>query len=54
MASVAILLSYITGLNLKDYDLQAYGQPWWVRPIEFGMIGLALLWDLASRRREPL
>ena len=56
-ASVAILLSYITGLNLNDYDLQAYGQPWWVRPVEFGAIGLALLWDLNSRRdtaRGPL
>ena len=50
-ASVAVLLSYITGLNLNDYDLQAYGQPWWVRPTEFGVIGLALLWDLSSRRR---
>ena len=50
-ASVAVLLSYITGLNLNDYDLQAYGQPWWVRPVEFGAIGVALLWDLESRRR---
>ena len=49
-ASVAVLLSYITGLNLNDYDLQAYGQPWWVRPAEFGAIGLAFLIDLKSRR----
>lgn len=49
-ASVAILLSYITGLNLNDYGLQAYGQPWWVRPIEFGAVALALLCDLWSRR----
>lgn len=50
-ASVAILLSYVTGLNLNDYSLQAYGHPWWVRPLEFGLIGIALFWDLM--RKQP-
>ena len=49
-ASVAILMSYITGLNLNDYSLQAFWQPWWARPVEFGAIGLALFYDLRSRR----
>ena len=30
-ASVAVLLSYITGLHLGNHEMQAYGQPWWVR-----------------------
>lgn len=51
-ASVALLLSYVTGLNLNDYSLQAYGHPWWVRPLEFGLIGIALIWDLMRRKPE--
>ena len=54
-AASAVLLSYVTGLNLNVYDLQAYQQPAWVRPVEFGLILLALVWPavsaLTSRRR---
>ncbi|MDE0452952.1 MAG: glycosyltransferase family 87 protein [Gammaproteobacteria bacterium] len=50
-ASVAVLLSYVTGLNLGDYGMPAYGHPWWVRPLEFGAIGLALLWDVLRIQR---
>ena len=50
-ASLAVLLSYITGLNLGDYDLQSYQQPVWVRPVEFGLILMALAWDGLHRRR---
>ena len=50
-ASLAVLLSYITGLHLGDYDIQAYGQPWWVRPVEFGIILIALLFDGLRRLR---
>lgn len=49
-ASVAALLSYITGLHLNDYEMPAYGQPWWARPIEFGVIGVALLFDWRHAR----
>ena len=30
-ASAAILLSYVTGLNLQDYAMDPYAQPGWVR-----------------------
>ncbi len=53
-ASVAILLSYIIGLNLPDYTLQPYAQPLWVRGLEFGLIGLALAVDLTLRRRRKM
>ncbi len=53
-ASAAILLSYMTGLNLPDYTLQAYAQPLWVRGLEFGLIGLALAVDLSVRRRRKM
>lgn len=44
-ASVAVLLSYVTGLHLGDFDLVPYQQPAWVRPVEFGAILLAGAWD---------
>ena len=51
-ASVAVMLSYITGLTLGDYGMQAYEHPWWVPPLEFGVVGLALLWDLVRNQRS--
>ena len=51
-ASAAVLLSYVTGLNLDDMRLEPYGHPWWVRPVEFGMIGLALCWDATRRSKR--
>ncbi|MCY3590049.1 MAG: glycosyltransferase 87 family protein [Acidobacteria bacterium] len=53
-ASAAILLSYMTGLNLPDYTLQPYAQPLWVRGLEFGLIGLALAVDWTVRRRRKM
>lgn len=53
-ASASVLLSYMTGLNLDDYGLQAYQQPTWVRLLEFGLILPALVYDLSRRRlRSP-
>jgi len=51
-ASAAVLLSYVTGLNLPDYTLQPYEQPVWARGLQFGLILLALAADLAVRRRK--
>ena len=51
-ASVAVLLSYVTGLNLGDLDLEPYETPAWVRPVEFGAIALACVWDLRRRARR--
>ena len=53
-ASVAVLLSYVTGLNLPDYTLQPYEQPVWVRGLQFGLIFLALAADFAARRRKGM
>ena len=50
-ASVAVLLSYITGLHLGDMQLAPHQHPAWVRPVEFGAILLACAWDLQRRRR---
>ena len=49
-ASIAVFLAYVTGLNLNGGDLQPYQQPAWVRPLEFGLILLALAYDLMRRR----
>lgn len=53
-ASVAVFLAYVTGLHLNDDHLQPYQQPVWVRSLEFGMILLALAWDLIRRRLPDL
>ena len=45
-ASVALLLAYIAGLNLGNYDVQPFAQPVWVRFTEFGAIAIALMWDI--------
>lgn len=49
-ASVAVFLSYITGLNMDDFNLLPYEQPIWVRPLEFGLIFLALCYDVYRRQ----
>ena len=49
-ASVAILLSYVTGLNLHDYEMHPYAQPLWARWLEFGLIAAGLGCDLVRRR----
>ncbi len=49
-ASLAVLLSYISGINLmSDPLMQAYEQPLWARMLEFSLIGGALLWDWRRR-----
>ncbi len=49
-ASVAVFLGYVTGLNLNDGELQPYQQPVWVRPVEFGLVLLALAYDWYRKR----
>ncbi|MDE0405575.1 MAG: hypothetical protein OXI53_09720 [Nitrospira sp.] len=53
-ASVAVLLAYVTGLNLIDGELQPYQPPAWVRPVEYGLILLALAFDLFRRQSTGL
>ena len=48
---VVVPLSYATGLNLGDPTLATYGQPNWVRPIEFGFFFLAALSTVWSTQR---
>jgi len=53
-ASLAVLISYVTGLNLNEYTMQPYQQMVWVRPLEFGLILLALGYDLFLYGRSDL
>lgn len=46
VASGAVLLSYYTGLNLETSHLGPYEHPVWVRPVEFGIIAVALACDI--------
>ena len=52
VASGAVLLSYFTGLNMDDPSLGSYEQAKWVKWVEFGMIALAIVFDVYRRRRE--
>ena len=49
-ASGAVLLSYVTGLNMHDYEMHPYAQPLWARWLEFGSIAAGLGCDLFRRR----
>ena len=49
-ASVAVLLSYVTGLNLQDYEMHPYAQPLWARGLEFSLILGGFGCDLVRRR----
>lgn len=53
-ASVVVFLGYVTGLNLVDGELNPYQQPAWVRPVEYGLILLALAFDLFRWRLTSL
>lgn len=56
-ASLAVLASYVTGLNLNDYTMGPYEQPVWARVLEFAPILLALGYDVfryrTSKTAEP-
>lgn len=41
VALAAVSLSYCYGLHLGDPHLGLYDHPWWVRPLEYGMIAAA-------------
>ena len=51
-ASVMVLFSYVTGLNLNNMDMHPFGHPFWVRPLEYGLILLALAYDIFTRTRR--
>lgn len=51
-ASIVLLLTYITGLNLNDFTTQAYAQPIWVKIAEFCAIAIALCWDILRHNSE--
>ena len=53
-ASVAVLLAYVTGMNLDDLQMDPFGHPVWVRPVEYGLILLAMSYDaMRAVRRAP-
>lgn len=49
VALAAVGLSYLTGINLGRTDLGPFDHPIWLRPLEFGLIGLAAAFDLRQR-----
>ena len=51
-ASVSVLLAYVTGMNLDDLQMDPFGHPSWVRPVEYGLILLALAYDLRRSVRS--
>jgi len=52
-ASAVILMAYMVGLNLENYELLApYQQPYWVRPVEYGMIVMFLFLLFVKDKRR--
>ena len=51
-AAWSLFLAYITGLNLGNFDLEPFAHPAWVRPLEFGLILIALCMDIWRRNRH--
>ncbi|MCY3620632.1 MAG: hypothetical protein OXH68_02830 [Gammaproteobacteria bacterium] len=49
-ASLALLLSYVTGSNLGVFDLEPFAHPHGLRPLEFGLIFAAVGVDVWRRR----
>lgn len=52
VASFAVLLSYFTGQNIGDSGLAGYEQAVWVKTVEFGMIAIAVVFDVSRQRRK--
>ena len=52
-ASVAVLLSYFTEINLNNLHLDPFAHPAWVRPLEYGLILLAMAYDGVRRAHSP-
>ncbi|MBL1278562.1 MAG: hypothetical protein COB30_021010 [Ectothiorhodospiraceae bacterium] len=51
VASASVLLTYVTGLQLNDVQMGSYDLAWWVVPVEFGVIGLAVLYDVRHKKK---
>ena len=45
MASVVVVLAYITSWTLGDFSQEPFAQPWWTRALQFGAVGAMLIWD---------
>jgi len=50
VTSVAILMSYICGINLNNTELGPYQHPNWVLVVEFGIILIAFIVDVFLRK----
>jgi hypothetical protein len=50
-ALAAVSLAYGTGLNLGDSTLGAFDHPVWLRPLEFGVIAGAAVWQWRKKAR---
>ncbi len=50
VSAYAVLFSYITWIHLGNFELDPFAHPWWVKPVEFGLIVLAVAGARAARR----
>ena len=52
VASAFVLLSYVNGLNLGSFELSPFQHPAWVKPIEFGVICLTIVWEYGLKTKR--
>ena len=53
-ATLSVLLSYATGLNLRHSGLGMFDHPGWVRPLEIAPVLLGLAYDLSRKALSGL
>lgn len=53
VASLSVLLSYVTGATLEQSNLELYQQPLWARILEYGAIIVALGFDIRASNKQP-
>ena len=53
VASISLLLSYASGINLPQSEYALYQQPNWLLIIEFGCVFVALFFDI-KQRNQPI
>ena len=49
-ASIAVMLSYVTGLTLNDLEMGLYEQPVWAVGLEYGLVFLTFVFALFKKR----
>ena len=54
IAAYSVMLSYVTWINLGNFELDPFSHPEWVKPLEYGLIAVALLMGLFNKHYKSV